>query len=102
VKESEIQHNILDLCYRHPKVVFANVNTSGKVKVNTRWVTLGFPGLSDITGMLSDGRLLAIEVKTELGQPTKEQIWFVNLVNDNGGKAGIARSVDEALKIIEG
>ena len=45
----------------------------------------------------------ACEVKTLRGRPTKEQLWFIDAVNQAGGIAFIARSEDEAVnKIQEG
>ena len=43
---------------------------------------------------------VAIEVKDK-GRPTPEQRRFISCVNDAGGMAGIARSVDDAKKIME-
>lgn len=42
----------------------------------------------------------AIEVKTPTGRATKKQINFMDHVINNGGKAGVARSVEDALEII--
>jgi hypothetical protein len=41
-----------------------------------------------------------IEVKTSTGRPTPEQLHFIDVVNDAGGIAGIARSEAEALTIL--
>ena len=46
------------------------------------------------------GIFTAIEVKTKKGRPTTNQNNFINAIKNNGGLAGIARSVDDALKII--
>lgn len=52
-------------------------------------------GVSDIIGILSDGRFLAIEVKSKTGKPSPEQINFIKQINDSGGKAFIARSLED-------
>lgn len=44
---------------------------------------------------------LAVEVKTPRGRPTSEQVNFLHRVQADGGMAGIARSVEDALGIIE-
>lgn len=44
---------------------------------------------------------LAIEVKGERGKTTDAQINFIGRVKADGGLAGIARCVDDALGIIE-
>lgn len=59
-------------------------------------------GSSDLILICPDGRFGAIEVKTAKGKPTKEQINFIEQVRKAGGRAGIARSPQEALEIIHG
>ena len=46
------------------------------------------------------GVFLAGEVKTRSGRPSKEQLNFIQRVNEAGGIAGIARSPQEALDLI--
>lgn len=42
----------------------------------------------------------AVEVKTATGRPSPDQLRFVTYVKENGGYSGIARSPEDALKII--
>jgi hypothetical protein len=42
----------------------------------------------------------AIEVKTEKGRATPEQVNFLQVVRDSGGIAGIARNEREALDLV--
>lgn len=44
----------------------------------------------------------AVEVKTERGRPSAEQTRFLNHIETAGGRAGIARSVDDAHRILSG
>ena len=44
----------------------------------------------------------AVEVKTERGRPSAEQTRFINHIEQAGGKAGIARSVSDAHRILSG
>lgn len=68
---------------------------------NARMITFGLAvGSSDIVGIAPNGRFLAIEVKTSTGRATKEQLRFIEAVNNAGGIAGIARSVEDALNLI--
>lgn len=68
---------------------------------NARMFTAGLAvGSSDIVGIAPGGRFLAIEVKTPKGRATKEQLRFIEAVNNAGGIAGIARSVADALELI--
>jgi len=55
-------------------------------------------GVSDILGILSDGRLLAIEVKTPTGRASPEQQMFIQKIKDRGGLAFVARSVYDVEK----
>ncbi len=44
----------------------------------------------------------AVEVKTPRGRVKPEQQKFIDLVNAAGGRAGVARSVEDVEKILEG
>lgn len=70
---------------------------------NARMIRFGLSvGSSDIIGITPEGRFLAIEVKTKTGRPTQQQLTFIDAVRINGGIAGIARSVQDALDLISG
>jgi len=56
-------------------------------------------GTSDILGLTNGGRLIALEVKNELGSPSKEQIVFIKKVQQCGGLAGLVRSVDQTREL---
>ena len=49
-------------------------------------------GVSDILGVLPNGRFLAIEVKKPGSYPSKEQKKFLKSINENGGLGFVARS----------
>lgn len=59
-------------------------------------------GSADILGIAPDGRFLAVEAKTATGRVSKEQQTFIDAVRRNGGIAGIARSVEDALELVRG
>lgn len=52
-------------------------------------------GTSDILGILPDGRFLAIEVKSATGRLSEEQKFFIFQINANGGKAFMARTIQD-------
>lgn len=58
-------------------------------------------GSSDIIGLTPSGKFLAVEVKTKTGVISKQQQQFIDAVNNQGGVAFVARTVDDALKGIE-
>ena len=50
---------------------------------------------------ITDGKAVFIEVKTAHGRPSKEQINFIRMMNSYNAVAGICRSVEEAIKLLE-
>ena len=58
-------------------------------------------GASDLIGWTADGRFLAVEAKTGRVQTTLEQRRFIAAVNEVGGSAGVARSVEDAVGIMK-
>lgn len=75
---------------------------SGKIKMTDgRWFDTGVPkGFSDLIA-IKDGKISFIEVKTETGRPSEEQKKFIEIMkNIYGCKAGIARSIEDAIEII--
>lgn len=68
-------------------------------------IRLAVEGVSDLLGWTTeDARAIftAIEVKGARTRTTQEQLAFIDLVRRAGGRAGIARSVDDAGAIIRG
>lgn len=47
-------------------------------------------------------QFIGIEMKAPKGRVTPKQQAFVDAVNRDGGRAGIARSVEDALRLVEG
>ncbi|MDF2530862.1 MAG: hypothetical protein K0Q65_443 [Clostridia bacterium] len=60
----------------------------------------GFPGLSDLVFYSKNGEAVFIEVKTATGRASPEQLEFIERMQSYGYKAGICRSVEDALKLI--
>ena len=58
-------------------------------------------GSSDIVGIAPGGKFLAVEVKTKTGRVTKEQQRFIDVVRQHGGIAGVARTPEEALSMLD-
>lgn len=48
------------------------------------------------------GQFLAGEIKTATGRVSPKQAAFLQAINDNGGRAGVWRSVPEALAMVLG
>jgi len=58
---------------------------------------MGYPGVADIIGCYQ-GRMIAIELKSPNGKATPDQERFIQNVNDAGGIAFVARSIDEVIE----
>ena len=69
-----------------------------KAKTGTRPMRTAPKGHPDLSGMLRGGRALYVECKSSVGKLTEEQAAFLSLVNQHGGLAFVARSVDDVLK----
>lgn len=68
---------------------------------NARMVPCGLcTGSADLIGIGPGGLFAAAEIKTKAGRPSAEQVNFINHVRSKGGIAGIARSPEEAVKLI--
>lgn len=80
-------------------------NDTGTVKDQRtgRYIRYGLcVGSSDCVGVCPDGIALFIEVKTERGRASQEQCNFIAACRRNGARAGIARSVEDAIRICKG
>lgn len=98
--EHDIQNEIRAAC--SPYAVLFRINV-GKVRTpDGRFFDTGVPqGFSDLFGFRkNDGKAVFIEVKTPSGRPTDKQKHFLETMKKYGAVAGIARSAEEAIKII--
>lgn len=65
-------------------------------------VNIGHHGEADIWGhRISDGRAIYIEVKLPGEHPREDQKKFLQAMANTGAIAGVAHSIEEALKIVE-
>lgn len=114
MNEINLQNTILKTLSEQGHVVFRN-ETAGawvgrKVGFSDGMITLAgarmiktglCKGSADIIGIhVPTGRMIAIEVKVKGNKPTPEQLNFIRVVKESGGLAGVAYSVEEAVKII--
>ena len=76
----------------------------GRVRLpDGRYFTTGVPeGHPDLYGWRwSDNQIFYIEVKNERGRPRKDQIRFHNFLQSHNVIHGIARSPEDAVKIVK-
>lgn len=96
--EKDIQNSILE--YLHAKGIFCWKEHSGGIMIDggKRYMPIGLRGKSDILGILNDGRFLAVEVKRKTGVVSAEQKIFIDNINNRGGLAFIATSIDDVIE----
>jgi hypothetical protein len=104
--EAEILRAIIQLLHRHPRVAQCWRQNSGTFQERNRDGSVRYirantqKGMSDIMGILKDGRTLAIEVKSRTGRMRPGQEEFLQTIRSAGGVAGVCRSVEDALKLL--
>lgn len=108
--ESEIQYAIRVALGRIADLrIFRN--NVGVAQIKGARVRFGLAkGSSDLIGWLTISppttpykiaRFVSLEVKTDTGKPSTEQVLWMACVRNSGGFACVVRSVDEALAAIE-
>src|SRR3990167_5063037 len=111
-REQDTVAAILQLLHAH-RIPAWRINT-GATKIGGRFIRFGAVGMSDIIGILprhamlrfrplpvrqiEEGLFLAIEVKSAKGSVTLEQKAFLQLVIGAGGKAFVARTVNDVAR----
>lgn len=82
--------------------ILFRANVGSGVTYDGRHFDTGLPkGFSDLFGFrLSDGKCVFIEVKNIMGRVRPEQQNFIEKMRSYGAIAGVARSVEDARKII--
>ena len=96
--ETTLQNLIRCELSKHGIVLRLNTGVFKTFDGNT--VKCGIPGTPDLLFLSRDGKAVFLEVKTATGKPSAEQINFIETVRKMGFSAGIVRSVDEALELI--
>jgi len=100
-KEKDIQKAILQ--YLHLKGIFAWVNktqgTYDPIRKVFRRSTMT-KGVADILGVVGNGKILALEVKSATGKLTPDQAYFLKAVEERGGVAAMVRSVREVEYVL--
>jgi hypothetical protein len=81
--------------------VFAWRNNTGVLRgMNGHWVRFGYPGSSDILGIMKDGtgRLLCVENKAAGAPTTPAQEAFKYTIELNKGIYIVAKSLDDLVR----
>jgi len=68
--------------------------------IPARVVSFGVPGQADLTGIVSDGRRLEIEVKSPRGWQTRDQANYEHMIRRMGGVYVLARGVGDVREAL--
>lgn len=108
ILESDIQKGILEyLEWRRILVWRTNAGSAFRSYTNKSGIskmykqTFAPPGTSDIIGITNTGLFLAIEVKVPGKEPTEIQTQFINEINEKGGIAFVAHSIEEVQEALK-
>jgi len=98
--EHTIQNEIMLALSKNHCTVFRS--NAGKVRTEDGRTIMLFPkGFPDLCGFRhSDGRFFAIEIKNEKGRLRDDQKRFAEFAEQYPILYGVARSVDDALRIV--
>jgi hypothetical protein len=109
--EHEIQNQIILECSQGNSRLFRN-NVGATKTQDGRFIRYGLhTGSSDLIGWRTleitaemvgtkIAQFVSVEVKNKNGRPSKDQINWINTVNNQGGLALVARSKEEAKNAI--
>jgi len=99
IPEKAIENQILHFLWKKKVFAWKNQSTGIFDPVKKIYRKSNNPfhikGVSDILGILPDGRFLAIEVKSATGRASPEQKIFLEKINFYGGIGLVAKSIKE-------
>ncbi len=109
--EALTQHEILKAWGNHRRLRLARINTGvgwfakGKPARKTDPfaypVRFGIPGTADVMGLIwPEGRMLAIEIKSDTGRQSKDQATFQRVVTKYGGLYILARTLADVDAVL--
>jgi hypothetical protein len=103
MKESELLSFALT-CLKQSGLVYWRVpngpvvHSIGNKQIRKKSPIKGFP---DIAGVFPNGKFFAIELKTDKGRLSAEQVEWITKLNMSGGMALVLRTKDEIREFIE-
>lgn len=97
-KQETILQNKIRIALSHYGIVIRH-NVGNFKTEDGRYITCGIKGMSDLQ-FVGRGYIAFLEVKVGANQPTKDQLNFIREMQALGHKAGVVRSVEDALTLI--
>lgn len=101
MKESRLKSEIVKLLRLYNIFAWINRNVGVYDVRRGRWIPSTVRGVPDIIGCLPDGRMLAIEVKSERGRLTMWQEIFLEELRQRGAVVIVARSLDDVVNVLK-
>jgi len=103
--KGRLEHDIQNECMKVLDLlgIFHWRQNTGSFKVGKRFIrTSSFPGISDILGIMPDGRFLAIECKREKGGIiSASQKLFLETIGQNKGLAIVTNNPQELMELLQ-
>jgi hypothetical protein len=102
MRERDIQNSILrEFATRDDMRLWVNpVGNAIMPDGSQRRIRFGLIGQADLTGILSDGRRIEIEVKNEAGIQSERQVHYQKMIEKFKGLYILARSVDDVYQML--
>jgi len=101
MSEAEILKACIAYLKKHPSVRMCWRQNSGTFKEGSRYIRANTArGMSDIMGVLRDGRTLAVEVKSAGGVLADHQKKFIDDIAKAGGVSFCCHSIDECIEFM--
>lgn len=100
MKEETILQNTIRIALSKKGCIVHRANVGVFYTVDGREIHIGVDGHSDLYGHRPDGRAFYVEVKTLKGKISFKQETFLSAMKNSGALAGVARSVQDAIKIV--
>jgi len=104
MKKGQLESGVLHDCLRVMKErgIFCWRQNTGAFKVENRFFRSSRAGVSDILGVMPNGRFIAVECKREIGGRVSDKQWeFLEAVENNNGIAFIAHSGEELAVFLD-
>lgn len=103
IAEGEVQKAAVGYLEHHRLVAFAHrQNTGGayypKKGGGRQFVRFGYPGMADIVGLMTDGRMLQVECKRPGKKPSDDQQKNIDAINEAGG---LACWIDDLSQLVD-
>lgn len=101
MKESELKSEVIRLLKLKGIFCWNNRNVGVYNPKTGKYIPSPVRGVPDIIGVLPNGRMIAIEVKTRRGQLTVYQKEFLMQLEHNNALVGVVRSIEDVVKLLE-